>query len=123
MTAKRDVQENYRQVSEAPGRFTRRRRLTEKLFSIAHVPVLHIEITGKMETRTMPALAKNEDGTVPLVPVVNLDDGEAGLLIVPAVLLGVLEREVEYVGKKFELVRGEIVEGKNYRAVEVWELD
>lgn len=101
----------------------RKTRLTMPLLSIAHKDRLAIEITHEMYDAPMPALARNQEGTVPVVPVIDLSTEEAALLIVPAVFRSVLQNDREYVGKRYELVRGEAREGKNYREVEVWEID
>jgi len=101
----------------------RRICLTPKLLSMAHTDHMIVKITGPMVEEPMPGLARNETGTVPLLPCTELGKTEPCMLIVPAVLGSVLKRVPEYVGKVFELKNGDVVPGKNYRQMDIWELE
>ncbi len=101
----------------------RRRRLTLPLFSLAHTPALNIEVTGQFRRASMPGLSKNDDGMVTLLPCIDLDTGEEGLLLSYTVVESAITRSADdYVGRSYSIVRGAIAPGKAYYAVEVYEL-
>lgn len=105
-------------------KYRRKARLTLPIFSLVHTPVLQIEVTGAMHGEVMPGLTGSEDREVIVMPVLKLDTGEEGMLIVPAMVQSALKKTgVDYVGKKYELVAGEKSPDKNYRPVDVYELE
>ena len=101
-----------------------RRRLTLPLFSLRHKPHLHIEVTGKFINAHMPALSKTEDGMVSVLPCIDRETGEEGMLLAYTMVQSAIERSSsDYVGHFFEIERGEKVPGKDYYQVDVFELE
>ena len=109
-------------IMQAPMQYRRKQALTTPLLSVAHTPHLFLRLMGPVIETSMPAFAKNETGTVPLIEVCDLESGEVAKLIVPAVLLSALERMGDYVGKSVEILAKEPRPGKAYRDINVWEL-
>ncbi len=108
----------------APKPAPKRRRLTLPLFSLAHKPAMKIAVTGRFREVAMPKLSRNEDGMVTILPCIDTETGEEGLLLAYTVVQSAIERSAtDYVGHVFEIVRGGKVEGKDYYSVEVYELD
>lgn len=103
--------------------YNRKQQVTVDLFSLVHTPHLFIEVTGRMYMLKAPGLAKSEDGTIPVLPVINLETGEAGALILPTMLVRVFDEAGAIEGKKYELQDRGVLDGKDYRAVRVWEID
>lgn len=104
--------------------YARKSRLTIPLVSMKHRDSFRCEVLGEVKQVPMASLALSETGEVPLVAVRDLDTGEEGQLIVPAILQGVFDRMPGgYVGKKFEIVNGAPMPGKRYRALEIYELE
>lgn len=103
--------------------YKRKREVTPQLLSLAHQNHLYVKVTGPMTRNKMEGLARSEDGTVPVLPVINLDTGETALLIVPTVLERILAEVDDPTGLGYELEDRGIREGKNYRDVRVWEIE
>ena len=107
-------------------RFKRKRSLSVPFFSILHRTPLYVKILSAQEDRPAPGFAKSADGTIPVCSAVDLETGEEGMLIVPAVVQRAFERCPDsYVGKCFELVAGEermSGSGHTYRDVAVYEI-
>ncbi len=102
----------------------KRRRLTLPLFSLRHKPHLYIEVTGPFVDAHMPALSKTEDGMVSVLPCIDTETGEEGMLLAYTMVQSAIERSSpNYVGHKFEIDRGEKVPGKDYYQVDVFELE
>ena len=105
-------------------RFQRRQTLTMPLFSLAHRPHMYVKITGEAYSAEMPGMSRSEDGRVPVIPCIDLESGEEGLLISLTVLQSALERiDGSYVGKCFEIEARPPRTGKDYRDVCVWLID
>ncbi len=101
----------------------KRRRLTLPLFSLKHKPHLIIEVTAPFVSAHMPALSKNDDGTVSVLPCIDVETGEEGMLLAYTMVQSAIERSSpEYVGRTYEIERGEKVPGKDYYQVDVYEL-
>lgn len=94
----------------------------QRLISMNYNPKLAVRIEGEVMHREMPAIANSPDGTVPVVAVTDLLTGEAGLLIVPALLESYLATHGGCVGKKLAIKRGDRAAGKRYFTVLVKEL-
>jgi hypothetical protein len=108
----------------APTPAPKRRRLTLPLFSLAHKPTMHIVVTGKFREVAMPKLSRNEDGMVTILPCVDVETGEEGLLLAYTVVQSAIERSGDdYVGHRYTIERGAQAPGKDYYQVEVYELD
>ena len=103
--------------------YTRKRDVTPQLFSLQHQPHLYVRIVGQPTRVKAGELARSEDGSIPVIPVVNLESGEEGMLILPTVLERVLADAGPLVGKQYEIEDRGIREGKNYRDVRVWEIE
>ena len=90
------------------------------LISLAHTPHVRVEITAESYRMKAEKLSKNEDGAITVFPVVNLDTGEVALLMGNTVLEKTLAAQPNgYVGKKWEILSGDIKEGTEYRPVKV----
>ncbi len=101
----------------------RRRRLTLPLFSLAHKRELSIKVTGVFRRAAMPGLSKNDDGMVTLLPCIDIETGEEGLLLSYTVVESAITRSADdYIGRSYSIVRGTKAPGKAYYAVEVYEL-
>ena len=106
-----------------PTTASKRRRLTLPLFSLKHKPHLYIEVTGRFVDAHMPALSKTEDGMVSVLPCIDRETGEEGMLLAYTMVQSAIERSSpDYVGHYFEIERGEKVPGKDYYQVDVFEL-
>ena len=109
--------------TQAPAR-KRAKALTTTLFSAAHTPNLAVRVTGPLYEKVMPTFSKREDKAVELLPVVNLDTGEEGDLIINTIMHNVFsEYGDSIVGRSFEIVTGKIREGKDYRDTKIYELE
>lgn len=94
------------------------------LISLAHTPHVMVEITGESYRMKAEKLSRNEDGAITVYPVINLETGECGLLMSNTVLEKTLAAVPGgYVGKKWEILSGEIREGTEYRPVKIWALE
>ena len=99
------------------------RRLTLPLFSLKHTPKMEIEVTGAFHETRMPGLSKNEDGMVTILPCIQMETGEEGLLLSYATVQSAIERSgTEYIGRKFLIERGDLEPGKDYYHVDVFEI-
>jgi len=82
-----------------------------------------ILVTGPFRRASMPGLAKNEDGMVTILPCIDIDTGEEGLLLAYTVVESAITRSCDdYVGRRYEIVRGGKAPGKAYYDVDVYEL-
>ena len=110
-------------VITKPNKIRKRRRLTLPLFSLKHKPHMTIEATGPFVDAHMPALTKSEDGMVSVLPCIDTETGEEGMLLAYTMVQSAIERSApNYVGHVFEIKRGEKVPGKDYFQVDVFEL-
>lgn len=103
--------------------FKRKADLTPTIISLAHTAHIYVEVLGPVEKHAMPGVARSEDGTVPILRVRDLQTGAVGMLLCTTVLLSVLDRVGDVVGKRLEIVATDPREGKNYRDVRVWEIE
>ena len=110
-------------VIAKPNKVRKRRRLTLPLFSLKHKPHMTIEATGPFVDAHMPALTKSEDGMVAVLPCIDTETGEEGMLLAYTMVQSAIERSApNYVGHVFEIERGEKIPGKDYFQVDVFEL-
>lgn len=103
-------------------RFTRKGYVTPQLFSLQHQPHMFVKIMDAATRLKAGALAKSEDGSLPVVAVTNLETGEVGLLIMPTVLEQRMADGEVTVGGCYEIEDRGIKAGKNYRDIRVWEI-
>lgn len=104
--------------------FTRRRSLSVPLMSLNHTPHAFVKVTGELREEHMPGLATKGDGTVTIVPVIDLETGEDKILLCLSMLTSALNHVPEgYVGKCFEVQVEAPRPGKSYKEIEVWEID
>ena len=104
--------------------YKRAARLTMPIFSCAHDKHMMIHVVGEICQTTMPGLSSDSDKPVEVMRVVNMETGEEGNLLVLAILKSSLEREEDgYVGKDYEVVTGDTVVGKKYRAIDIYRLE
>lgn len=110
-------------VISNPAPVRKRRRLTLPLFSLKHKPHMTIEATGPFVDAHMPALTKTDDGMVSVLPCIDTETGEEGMLLAYTMVQSAIERSApNYVGHVFEIERGEKVPGKDYYQVDVFEI-
>ena len=101
-----------------PAPVRKRRRLTLPLFSLKHKPHMVIEVTANFEDAHMPALTKSEDGMVSVLPCIDTETGEEGMLLAYTMVQSAIERSApDYVGRVYEIERGEKIPGKDYYQV------
>ena len=106
-----------------PAPVRKRRRLTLPLFSLKHKPHMVIEVTANFVDAHMPALTKSEDGMVSVLPCIDTETGEEGMLLAYTMVQSAIERSApDYVGRVYEIERGEKIPGKDYYQVDVYEL-
>ena len=105
-------------------KYERKTRLTVPFFSLSREPLMHVRIVGPIERITAEHLSKSDDGGVDIVPVINLETGEFGNLLLLTVVKSALERTGDdYVGRCYELDNKGAQEGRGYAAVDVYEID
>ena len=105
-------------------KYKRAERLTMPIFSCAHQDHLFIHVVGEIVETLMPGLSSDPTKPVKVMRVINLDTGEEGNLLVLSVLESTLNRqEGGYVGKDYEVVTGEVRDGKDYRDVDIYRLE
>lgn len=103
--------------------FKRKAQVTKPLISMAHTPELQVKILTEPSRIEMPRLARSEDGMVSIIDVVDLNTGEEAMLICPTVLIRLMEEGDVVVGGCYEIVDAGVPEGKDYRAIKVYELE
>lgn len=106
-------------------RLKAKRRLTVPLVSMAHTPILVCLVEGEpvtMHITTGVGKEKSADPTV--VPILNLDTGEDGLLICNTIILSAFSKiEGGVTGKYFSLRSSGIRDGKAYRDIDIVEME
>ena len=96
-------------------------KLESTMFSLKHRPVMDVRVTGTIVAKHMPSFAKNTDGMIDLLPVIDLDTGEKGKMICTSVLASTFhEMDEDYVGKCFRFERGEKADGKEYYPINIY---
>jgi len=87
---------------------------------------IYVQATGPIYEGKPQNGAKEGDKPADLMPCTNLETGEAGEIIVPAVVKSVLEEtfpDAGYVGHGFSITKGDKPKGKRYFQYEVDELE
>lgn len=112
-------------LTNMKGMLKAKRRLTVPLVSMAHTPILVCLVKGEpvtMHITTGVGKEKSADPTV--VPIVNLDTGEDGLLICNTIILSAFSKiEGGVTGKYFSLRSSGIRDGKAYRDIDIVEME
>lgn len=104
-------------------------RLTVPLLSLKHKPELYVKMmsvpreTDIEITEGTSRSANSKKEPMKIADVIDLTTGEEGLLICPAILQSTFAKLGEgLVGKCFMLKAGDIVAGKKYRAIDVFQI-
>jgi hypothetical protein len=113
-------------VKTASGRVVKQ-RLTNSLFKLEIGTALEIEVTGKIYVGKPQKNAKADDKPADIMPCINLDTGEEGAIIVPAVLMSVLKESFpkdNYVGACFSICKREKKDPKDrYFPYDIMEIE
>ena len=75
----------------------------EHVWSLNYRKEMSIEITGATYDTRMPRISRSASGKVTVMPVIDVESGETGLLIVPALLSSWLDRQDNYMGMRLHL--------------------
>lgn len=116
-------------VARKGGKFARTKAVTLPVFKLADDVPVYLTATGEMyEGKEQKPAKAGEKPMEPatILPVVNVETGEVGQIIVGAVLEGILNEtypDGAYVGKSFEIVKHAKKEGKRYNTYSVFEID
>lgn len=102
-------------------KFKASQRLTIPLISVAHTPLLMVEILGEMYEADMDLGSSAEKAGKPtLCRVFNLDTESDGLLICNEIIRSsFLKVEPTYVRRVFQIKAGDIRPDKRYRDIDV----
>jgi len=104
--------------------FKKSKRLTLPIFSLGHQRNLSVRLTGEIYDCDIPGLAKKEGDLVRVMPCIDLETGEEGLLLVLTVVESSLRRiPGGYVGQCVQLENHGLRQGKGYSQVDVFLLD
>jgi hypothetical protein len=113
------------QVAVRTDHLKAKRKLTLDATSIARLGEVVCQVTGELEVITMPPRGGNgEKSTAWAVPILDVVHNTEYLLIANAVIVGALKRSGEpLAGKYYAMRAGELHKGKNFRHVDVVELE
>jgi hypothetical protein len=102
-----------------------KQRLTIPLISMAHLPILTCRIVGEpYQDDKIIAVGKDVKQAPTVVRVFNLDTNDEALLVVNALIASAFERAgYPLTGRYFQMRAGTIREGKNYRDIDVSEME
>lgn len=93
------------------------------MISMARTDDLFAKILSPVVTKHIESFGKGENGEVDLIRVMNLADNNEYDLICSAIIKSILTEYGDFVGKSFRFVAGTIPEGKNYRLVDIYEIE
>lgn len=106
------------------GKYKVGRRITTPVHSLTHNGPIAFLCEGEIVAQPGQKEGKLGKKDMAVVPVINLETGEAVTLICPTVLESALKRTPGgYVGKKFYAIQGPKAVGKDYFQVEVFQLE
>lgn len=116
-----DQNNQQAQQSKAKRKFRAKQRLTLPLLSIAHTPIMMVQVIEAMYLADITVGVGKEAEQKPTVcKVLSLDTETEGLLICNKIIQSALEKvEGGYVGKVFSLRGQDIRDGKRYRDVDI----
>lgn len=116
--------ERLKNVSHGVRKFSRKQKLTTPLYSMAHLASLTVQATSEpYEADFVLQLPGKDDSKPTVIKVTNMDDGEDAVLILNSIMLSSLLRAGgPLTGRFFKFTANGIREGKNYRDIDVEEL-
>lgn len=108
--------------------YKRLKNLTVDILKFVELQPRQVKITGPIHLGKAQKAEEGKSAKAPahLAPCINLEDGAECQIIVAAVVLSVLNDEYpneSYVGKCFEIVKKERIEGKAYFPYGVAEIE
>lgn len=111
------------------GKYERTKVLTVPVLKVVEEQPIYIKATAPMFVGKQVANAKGDDGQpqkpADILPVINVETGEAMQVIVGAALKGLLNDQYPndgYVGKAFEVIKHAKPPGKRYHNYSVYEI-
>ena len=108
-------------ISEFP--FHRMAKLTTGFTSMAHCKHLFCRVLSEMEESEVEFTVGKDVSHPTVCMIADLETGEESWLICSAVIASVFSHyKDELTGHKFELVQCPKIEGKKYRAVDIFEI-
>ena len=112
------------------GKFKRTRAVTLPVLKVEVERTVYVKVTGPMELGKVNTNKKDEDGKpqkpATIMPIVNVETGEAALIIVGTALGGQLNDTYPgngYVGKAFEITKHAKPAGKRYHTYSLYEIE
>jgi hypothetical protein len=101
-----------------------KKHLTIPLISMAHLPTLTCQILSEPYTDDKITALGKDTTTAPVVVLVrNLDTDQEALLVVNALIASAFQRAGgSLIGRYFQFIAGTVREGKNYRDIDVTEM-
>src|SRR5713226_1540298 len=114
----------FQVVATDKQRLIRKRSLSVPFINLTDKPHMFVKVLGAMMNRYVQGFVWSRDGTLPLVPVTDLDTNTTALLIVPATLAqAFMTMDGPYIGRSFELRFGPKWPGKCFGELEIYELE
>src|SRR5258708_12837600 len=111
-------------VQSVERRYHRKRTISVPLLTLQDHPHLFVQILGTAAQRYVQGFVWSRDGTLPVVPVRDLETNTTHLLVVPAQLQAALMSvEAGYIGKCYELLVGQNAPGKRFGQLEAYEIE
>ena len=112
------------QLAKGKRTLVAKQHLTIPLLSMAHLPTLTCKILSEpYRDEKITALGKDTKIAPTVILVYDLDAEKEGLLVVNAIIASAFERAGgSLTGRYFNFTAGTIREGKNYRDIDVTEL-
>ncbi len=105
-------------------KYKRSKTLTLPIVSMAHNDEMYIKVVGPMYKVNEDEDENGKKRPMTLVPIIDLESGEEMLLICHTLISAVFKRDAKgYVGKCYELSTGPDIPGKNYRNINMYEID
>ena len=111
-------------TEKATPKFTRKERLTVGFTSMAHRKNLFCEVLTE-PFRSDIEFSNGKDKSCPMIcSIIDMETGEGSWLICSAIILSVFEKySGKLVGACFEISQAPKIEGKKYRALDIYEIE
>ena len=105
-------------------KYTRKERLTVGFTSMAHRKTLYCKVLTEPYQSDIE-FSNGKDKSCPMIcNIIDLESGEESYLICSAIILSVFKKYGDkLVGKAFELNQAPKIEGKKYRALDIYEIE